>query len=79
MSLSLKACTLSRTPERVRNVPRIVRENVAHSSDRFHTRNIPRRSCTSTEWMYAVPVSHGRKLAFSTGSQAHTPPQPSTS
>ncbi len=46
---SLKACTLSSTPERVRNVPRMVRENVAHSSDRFHTRNMPRRSWTMTE------------------------------
>ncbi len=50
MSLSLKACTDSSTPERVRNVPRIVRLNVAQSSDRFHTRSIPRRSCTITEW-----------------------------
>ena len=51
MSLSLNECTLSSTPERVRNVPRMVSENVAHSSDRFQTRSIPRRSCTITEWM----------------------------
>ena len=38
-------------PERVRNVPRIVSENVATSRLRFQTRSIPRRSCTSTEWM----------------------------
>ena len=76
---SLNACTLLMTPERVRNVPRMVSEKVATSRLMFHTRSMPRRSCTSTEWMYAVPVSHGRKLAFSTGSQAHTPPQPSTS
>jgi hypothetical protein len=49
MSESLKACTESITPERVRKVPRMVSENVAHSSDRFHTRNMPRRSCTITE------------------------------
>ena len=49
MSPSLNACTDSSTPERVRNVPRIVRLNVAHSSDRFQTRSIPRRSCTITE------------------------------
>ena len=48
---SLKECTLSSTPERVRNVPRMVRLNVAHSSARFQTRSMPRRSCTSTEWM----------------------------
>ena len=28
----------------------MVRENVAHSSDRFQTRSIPRRSWTITEW-----------------------------
>ena len=49
MSLSVNACTESSTPERVRNVPRIVRVNVAHSSERFQTRSIPRRSCTITE------------------------------
>ncbi len=57
----------------------MVSANVATSKLRFHTRNMPRRSCTSTEWMYAVPVSHGSSDAFSTGSQAHTPDQPSTS
>ena len=57
----------------------MVSENVATSRLRFHTRNMPRRSCTSTEWMYAVPVSQGSSDAFSTGSHAHTPDQPSTS
>ena len=37
------------TPDRVRNVPRMVRANVAMDSDRFHTRMRPRRSWTSTE------------------------------
>ena len=46
----------------------MVRLNVAHRSDRFQTRSIPRRSWTITEWMKAVPVSHGRNDAFSTGS-----------
>ena len=75
----LNAWTLLITPLRVRNVPRMVSENVAISRLMFQTRSIPRRSCTITEWMYAVPVSHGSKLAFSTASQPHTPPQPSTS
>ncbi len=65
----VKLCTDVTTPDRVRNVPRIVRQNVASTSDRFHTRSIPRRSCTITEWMNAVPVSHGSSDAFSTGSQ----------
>ena len=67
---SVKACTESSTPDRVRNVPRIVSANVAQSSERFQTRSIPRRSCTITEWRKAVPVSHGRRQAFSTGSHA---------
>ena len=46
---SEKACTDWMTPERVRNVPRMVRAKVATESDRFHTRISPRRSCTSTE------------------------------
>ena len=50
MADSLKAWTESSTPERVRNVPRMVRAKVAHSSERFQTRSIPRRSCTMTEW-----------------------------
>jgi hypothetical protein len=76
---SVKACTDSITPERVRKVPRMVSEKVASRRDRFQTRSMPRRSCTMTEWMKAVPVSHGRNEAFSTGSQAQKPPQPSTS
>ena len=49
MSLSVNECTDAITPERVRNVARMVRLNVAHRSDRFQTRSIPRRSCTITE------------------------------
>src|SRR5688572_10760264 len=66
-------------PERVRNVPRIVSTNVAMHRLSVHRRSMLRRSCTITEWMYAVAVSHGRNDAFSTGSQAQYPPQPSTS
>ena len=51
MSDSLNAWTESSTPERVRNVPRIVSAKVAHSRDRFQTRSMPRRSWTITEWM----------------------------
>src|SRR3546814_17892405 len=61
MSPSLKAWTDSITPERVRNVPRMVRLKVAQSRERFQTRSIPRRSCTITECRYAVPVSHGSR------------------
>ena len=43
-------CTEVMTPDRVKNVPRMVSEKVAMESERFHTRMRPRRSCTSTEW-----------------------------
>src|SRR3954451_14989156 len=79
MGDSVNEWTDSSTPDRVRNVPRIVKENVASNSDRFQMRSIPRRSCTITECRYAVAVNHGRNEAFSTGSQAQYPPQPSTS
>jgi hypothetical protein len=38
----------------------------------------PRFSVTASEWISAVPTSHGMKDAFSTGSQNHQPPQPSS-
>ncbi len=49
MPLSEKLWTDSSTPDRVMKVPRMVSENVAHTSERFQTRSIPRRSWTMTE------------------------------
>ena len=43
-------CTDWMTPDRVRKVPRMVRLKVAMTSERFHTRNRPRRCWTMTEW-----------------------------
>ena len=37
-----------------------------------------RFSITSAEWSSAVPASQGISEAFSTGSQNHQPPQPSS-
>ena len=45
-----KECTDWRTPERVRKVPRMVREKVAITSERFQIRSSPRRCWTITEW-----------------------------
>jgi len=45
----------------------------------FHTRSMSFFSWIITECRYAVDTSHGMKAAFSTGSQAQYPPQPSTS
>ncbi len=43
-----------------------------------HARKPPRFSVTACAWISAAPTSHGMKLAFSTGSQNHQPPQPSS-
>ncbi len=66
----VKLCTETMTPERVRNVPRMVRANVAITSTKFQACSMPRRSCTTAEWRNAVAVSQGRNDAFSTGSHA---------
>ena len=63
------ACTELTTPLRVRNVPRMQSKNVMNTSHTFHTFIIPRFSCIITECRNAVPVSHGKNDAFSTGSQ----------
>ena len=44
MSLCAKLCTLDMRPERVRNVPKIVRKNVSPIRKTFQTLSIPRRS-----------------------------------
>src|ERR1043166_8913335 len=71
-------CTLSTTPLLVRNVPRIERRNVTTTSTTFHFRSIPRFSWIMIECRNAVPVSHGRNDAFSTGSHAQYPLHPSS-
>ena len=47
-------------------------------SQTFQLFIMPFFSCIITECRKAVPVSHGMKLAFSTGSHPQYPPQPST-
>src|SRR5688500_10302745 len=76
---SPKACTDCTTPDRVMKVPKMVRKKVRMMRVKFHTFIIPRRSWIMIEWKKAVAVSQGRKPAFSTGSQAQNPPQPSSS
>ena len=66
------------TPERTRNVPSRHSENAQIASSADQLRNAPRWSVTISECSKAVPTSQGMKEAFSTGSQNHHPPQPST-
>ena len=73
-----KVCTEVSTPERTRKVPSSDSEKVRMASSTVQTFSAPRFSMTTAEWSSAVPASHGMKEAFSTGSQNHQPPQPSS-
>ena len=72
------ACTDVSTPERTRNVPSSDSENAMIASSTVQVLNAPRFSVTASEWISAVPTSQGMNDAFSTGSQNHQPPQPSS-
>src|SRR5215470_17899863 len=73
-----KACTEVRTPERTRKVPSNDSEKVRIESRMVQTFSALRFSITTSECKSAVPASHGISEAFSTGSQNHQPPQPSS-
>ena len=73
-----KACTELSTPERTRKVPSSDSEKHRIASSTVQAPNRPRRSLSASAWISAVPTSHGISAAFSTGSQNHQPPQPSS-
>src|SRR5215471_10061323 len=73
-----KACTEVKTPERTRKVPSSDSEKVRIDRRMVHTFSALRFSITSAECSKAVPASQGISEAFSTGSQNHQPPQPSS-
>ena len=64
-----KAWTELTMPLRVIIVPKMHSRKVAATSTMFHTFIMPFFSCIITECRKAVPVIHGRRDAFSTGSQ----------
>ena len=72
------ACTEVRTPERTRKVPSSDSEKVRIDNRTVQTFSALRFSITTAECNSAVPESHGISEAFSTGSQNHQPPQPSS-
>ena len=72
------ACTEVRTPDRTRKVPIRDSEKARMASRMVHTLSASRFSMTSAECSSAVAASHGMNEAFSTGSQNHQPPQPSS-
>ncbi|MNC05211.1 hypothetical protein D3C75_526760 [compost metagenome] len=71
-------CTETSTPERTRKVPSRQSENAVIANNTVQALKLPRFSVTESEWINAVPASHGINEAFSTGSQNHQPPQPSS-
>ena len=73
-----KAWTDVSTPERTRNIPRSESEKVRIARNTVQILKTPRFCVTAIECMSAVPVSQGIRDEFSTGSQAHQPPQPSS-
>jgi len=73
-----KECTLSRTPERVKNVPSTVSENVAMASERFQTRNSPRRSLDDDRVDVGGCGQPGQQGRVLHGVPTQKPPQPST-
>ncbi len=72
------ACTEVSTPERTRKVPSSDSEKVRIDSRMVQTFSALRFSITTAECSSAVPASQGISEAFSTGSQNHQPPQPSS-
>ena len=73
-----KAWTLVRTPERTRKAPSMEKVKASRARKVVQPASAPRRSVTTAECSRAAPANQGRKLAFSTGSQNHQPPQPSS-
>ena len=73
-----KACTDVRTPERTIKVP--IRENpkAKIANNIVQAFNASLFSTTMAECSKATEISHGIKLAFSTGSQNQNPPQPNS-
>jgi hypothetical protein len=73
-----KAWTEVSTPDRTRKVPSSESEKARMASRMVQLFRASRFSTTIAEWRRAVAASQGMKEAFSTGSQNHQPPQPSS-
>ena len=73
-----KAWTEVSTPERTRKVPSSESEKARIASRMVQLFSVSRFSTTMAECRSAVAASQGMKEAFSTGSQNHQPPQPSS-
>ena len=75
---SAKECTLVMIPERTTNAPTRLKEKARIARRIVQLFSVSRFSTTIAECRSAQAISHGMKLTFSTGSQNHQPPQPSS-
>ena len=73
-----KACTLVMMPERTTKAPIRENEKARIASRIVQDFSASRFSTTIAECSSAADSSQGMKLTFSTGSQNHQPPQPSS-
>ena len=73
-----KACTDVSTPERTMKAPSRLKLKAMSANSSVQVLNAPRFSATAKECSRAVAANQGMKEAFSTGSQNHQPPQPSS-
>ena len=73
-----KACTDCTTPERTKKLPSKLSENASMARKILQEPSIPRLAVSKIECTMAVATNQGIKEAFSTGSQNHHPPQPSS-
>ena len=73
-----KAWTEVSTPERTKKVPSKLKEKAKIASSTVQALKAPRFSVAARECSKAVATSQGMNEAFSTGSQNHQPPQPSS-
>src|SRR5262245_49581501 len=73
-----KLCTEISAPERTKKVPSKLRPKVTMDRIITHDANWPRFLSTILACNRPVADNHGMSDAFSTGSQNHQPPQPSS-
>ena len=73
-----KECTDVKIPDLTKKVPSKLNENEMIDSKIVQFLNMDFCSHVISECIKAVVINHGMKDAFSTGSQNHQPPQPSS-
>ena len=73
-----KVCTLVNTPDLTRKVPTTLKRKASIANKSTQACRDFLFSTIIRECNKAVPINHGIKDAFSTGSQNHHPPHPNS-